>query len=1247
MRKARETLAPFEGTERFQVLGRAGGGAMGLVFRAYDREHDSVVALKLLRRGDPAALLRFKNEFRALADVSHPNLVTLYELLSEGEHWFFTMELIDGVDFLAHVRGEQGEVIHPPLMPSRPGVSTFVMPGQGGTLDTVTMAGISEPTDIDVPAIEPPVHIAPPLTHADGFTRLRGGLLQLAAGLNALHAADRLHRDIKPSNVLVAGGRVVILDFGVVTGLAQAEEDEAKVVGTPAYMAPELAAGERSGRSGDWYSVGVMLYEALAGRRPFIGSARDLMAAKQQRDPRPILEVNPEAPADLAQLCTDLLARDPARRPTGVEVMRRLGARPGEGPAVASRVASEHELVGRDAHLAILRGVHAAVLGGEPRTVFAHGPTGVGKSALVSRFLAELRATDTAVVLAGRCYERESVPYKAFDGLIDELSRHLLDLPRREVWELVPPNAQALARVFPVLRRVEAVLGPPGALPDKLDPHELRRRAFAALRELLAKMARRRPLILWIDDLQWGDLDSAALLEYIMRPPDAPPLLLVASYRREAAAGSPLFTGLTAALPTAVSLPVDPLSLEDSRTLAAGLLGDRGAVGVSLVESIARESRGNPFFVYELIRFINQASGDAPKSLGGSVSLEQVLEDRRDALPVAARQLLDVIAVAGRPVTQAVALRAADMGGGDEQATVVLRNANLVRTRGVRDQDAIECFHDRIREVVVAKLPADVLRACHARLAAALEESGEADAETLSIHFEGASDRERAHGYAVAAADAAAAALAFDRATELYRRAFRLRTPSGDSAASLYGRLGDALANAGRQPEAAAAYLDAAHSAGDADALEYRRRAAESYLRSGHVDDGVRTLQTVLSGVGLHYPSPRRALLLLALRRAWIRLRGTRFRERDPGRVTALEMRRVDACWTASLAFGMCDSIRGADFQARHLLLALKAGQRFQITRALTTECAYASLAGKRGEKRAKRLLARADELHQQLGHPYTHAWTHAAHGLNHFMMGRYRQAFERSREAEGIFAIEAGHSFERVSVQLYQLWALYYLGEIGDVARRVPVLLRDARDRGDLYAAASLSTGLPNAAWLARDDVDGARLVMAEAMKQWSRQNYYLQHYWSFISQQNTELYAGEGLTSWRIATEGWRALARSLLLHISAVKVEAIDAHARCALAAAVTGRDALGLARIAERGARRLARLGLQQAPGLAALLRAGAAAVRGQPDECAAHLEDAATKLDAADMAMHAAAARRRLGILVAGDRGAELVRSADD
>ena len=260
------------------MRGRIGSGGMGAVYEAFDHERAQLVAVKTLLRFSPAALYRFKQEFRTLADVVHPNLVHLYELVAtDADHVFFSMELVRGVDFLVHNlalldrrRPSAVERARPPPPGARLGLD-----------GRRSHRARSTPVRLSAPAADPP------RSPAD-LRRLRPALAQLVAGVGALHAAGKLHRDIKPSNVLVTPeGRVVILDFGVAADLSRVLHEgagEREVVGTARYMAPEQATEEAPTPASDWYSVGAMLYEVLVGRPPFSGSSIEVLTRKSLVD---------------------------------------------------------------------------------------------------------------------------------------------------------------------------------------------------------------------------------------------------------------------------------------------------------------------------------------------------------------------------------------------------------------------------------------------------------------------------------------------------------------------------------------------------------------------------------------------------------------------------------------------------------------------------------------------------------------------------------------------------------------------------------------------------------------------------------------------------------------------------------------------------------------------------------------------------------------------------------------------------
>lgn len=1216
---------------------------MGVVYEALDRESNTRVALKTLRIFNGEALLRFKNEFRLLQDLQHPNLVSLGQLMEEAGHWFFTMELIEGSDFLVYV-----------------GRATDEAPTDATTVAARNTAASRSETMLDVTPV--PAESLPSLPSPLSFDevdegRLRNALGQLVCGLRALHEAGKVHRDVKPSNCLVTPeGRVVLLDFGLISDLAVAQRwnsPQEMLVGTVAYMAPEQAATQPVGPAADFYSVGVVLYEALTSTLPFTGHPSLVLHRKQSELPVPPRDLVPEVPADLDEMCMALLALDPAARPQADELLARLGHRDSVPPKRRHTVepkahqpltASAGAFIGRSHELETLWQAYR-----DARTqavsVLVTGESGVGKSTMVSHFTARLlEEHPDAVVLSGRCHEREAVPYKAFDGVIDTLSQYLFYLPAGEVTALLPRRAALLLQAFPVLDRIEALAAAPRMRVDIPDPQELRSRVFETVRELLGKVAAQHPLVVIIDDIQWSDADSLALLREILRPPDAPTMLLIATQRTPTPALDHESSRSPLPLPLPVhqlrQLPLPRLSADESRKLAEQLKPPDMEWNDEVANRLAAACEGHPLFLDELVRHMEEGGGSGTDRF----QLETALWARVEALDAPGRALVEVVCTAGRPLEQSVAVAAARVRSDDINAIIrTAQVARLLRISGPRLSDAIEPYHDRLRAAVVAHIPAETRRAHHESIARTIE-AVSGDPEPLSFHWREAGKAAKAAHYAALAALEASKALAFERAIHFYRQALGLGELPEKTRRGLLIGLGETLINAGRGSEAAEAYMQAAALSTPDKAQELQRRAAEQLLRSGRFRKGFETLSGLLDQVGLHLPHTRSSAISdLMFQRIPLKLHGIRFQERNEAEIPHADLMKIDLCWSVAAGLSIADPLVGIIFITRSLRLSLAAGEPYRLSRALSLESMSLAARSRKSGDRAAALRTLALDLANRSKNPHAVALAIMAEGMAHYWRGAWKSAIEILDRADTMFReqcsnITAGSPTSR----LLALWSLFYLGKLTELFRRLPQLLRQAEERGDLQATVNLGAGISHLMALAEDEPERAHTQVAECMQRWEGEHFYFQHWGELVAHIETDLYCGKWQDALTRLDATWPKVESSWLLRIQKMRIDGSYLQGRCHLAAAAArpAHAAPHLRRV-EREARNIEREKMYWSAPLAMLLRAGVSAVRNDRSGAIRQLTTAAAAFDSADMALHATVTRYRLGGMSAGDEGRAL------
>jgi serine/threonine protein kinase len=1268
-------------SQRFELRRQLGAGGFGVVYEAYDRRHGAVVALKVLNRGDPDSLLRFKQEFRLLADPIHPNLVTLYELLSENGQWFFTMELIDGKPLSNYCRRDQssgvgvGELATPheetltfaarsqestltlaapPVLAPQPAV---VKPDSGleSTFKSPTPLGRYSP-ELVVPPSPEPVGASAPLD----FERLRAAFLGLAQAIRALHAHGIVHRDLKPANVLVtAEGRVVVLDFGLARELAPVTPGAPlePIAGSPPYMAPEQWALQAITPATDWYGVGVMLYETLTHRRPFSGTLRDVMEA-QQRGAPPLLASLAHVPDDLRTLCRELLAPRPEDRPSGEEVVRRLARGMDWQEVLASRVTLEgRALVGREEPLDLLQRAFQQCASGQSVIAYVHGPSGLGKSALLRGFTDSLRGSGTALPLLGRCHEREAVPYKALDPLMDELHHVLRRLPPEELRALLPADFGDLARLFPVLRQCLEAGEEPAQVPEEVEPLQIRRRAVAVFKELLRRLARRQPLVLCLDDLQWGDVDSARLLADVLSPPDAPAMLLVASYRSNEARGSAFLAEFRLLMqqsvwqPPQFDIPLAPLTPEQAARLALVHMGSAAPEAWRRAEAIAREAQGSPLFVEALAQQVLSGE-DTSEPATAEVSLERVLHSRIRQLPEPSRHLLELLAVADRPVGEELVLRTAQLGEAALSSTTLLRARHLVSRLGLDEKSVLEVAHDKIRESLLAHLEPGALVGHHRRWAEVLEALPEREPEHLAVHLHGAGESRRAAVYAFQAAERARGALAFARAAELFGRALEWGQGVADGSLpdghTLRRHRAQALAHAGRGGEAAPLFLQLSSEAPAHERLDLRRRAVEAYLVSGFVDEGLALLEPLLKELGLPHPRTDAGALMRAV---WLfvrlQMRGVAFQERPESELAAHQLARLDMSWAVGKALTNVEPQRGSVFQLGFLLEALNAGEPVRVSRALILFGSMWLFQGTpQALVRGNRLLEQGVALARRQGLPELLGMAEAFEGIRAMVEGDWSRALERSDT--GLKRLrEQGTdvAWESYIARTTALMVLETTWQFKEMGVRAAEWYRESSELGDL-AAQMVASLLLGASRVAAGDVEGARMRMREISESWSRMGV-VQHIDAMRFETLGLLYEGRAADAWAHLGKGWPRLQKSQLLRMQIIRMNMYSLRARAAIAlAAEDAGQRQELLRSAEKDIARIEGESRRDAAPMARLLRAGVARVRGDREGALAHLSAAAQGHTAVGMEAWAACSRYHRGLLLGGEEGRGLVAEAE-
>ncbi len=943
-------------------------------------------------------------------------------------------------------------------------------------------------------------HVYLVMPHVPGVTlqtRLRQGSLSYAdaltvgrALLGALrdaHAQRILHRDVKPANVIVDEAtpmqRAMLIDFG----LARSTNLDASIrdawVGTAQYLSPEGAGllDQDVTEPSDLYSVGIVLFECLAGRPPFRGKTVGEVLRQHITAQAPELRsLGIAVPRAFDEVLQRLLRKDPRDRYQSaeaaladLEILAAALARGDSEPALVvglhdrRRTLTEPAFVGREQELARLMDQMERAKAGEGDLVLLEADSGGGKTRLLAEFA--LRSAQHGFwVLRGNGLDQAAQrPFQLLTAVADGLlaaarqDPALADVFRRRLRD----HHEAVCAALPELTEL---LGSAAAATFGPETFGATRSVQALTALLDALGAADRPVLLLLDDCQWADqLTLKVLSQWQRRQDDSRRsgcyLLMVAAFRsEEVLAGHALRT-----LKPAAHLRLPAFRTSDVRQLVESMAGPLPSEAVRVVEQLAE---GSPFMATATLRGLvesgalvpasSQAAGWAivPAAMAGAQSSRHAaafLARRIELLPPATIQLLSVGAVLGKEFDLFTAATLAQQS--PAQAFAALDEARHRHIVWARQDNQCAFVHDKLRETLLNQMQESEIRDLHLRAALALETQAPHRVYDLAYHFDAAGERQRALPFALAAAEQARTQHSLEIAEEQYRIAERSAPSDQTVRYRIAEGLGDVLMLRGRYAEAAQMTETARElAAGDIAKAQIEGKLGELAFKQGDMKTAIEALERALKLLGRVVPSWTGAYLFQLGREAVVQVLHTLLPGFFVGRLPLPEVenelltirlhnRLMYAYW-----FG-----RGKFPTLWTHLRAMNLAERFpptaELAQAYSTHAPIMSLLPyyDRGVAYAHKSFA----IYKSLGDVWGQGQSLHFNGIVLYAASRFEECIEKCREA--VRMLERTGDYWEVNVARYHIGAsLYRLGDLAGAVAEAKRIHQSALELGDIQAS-------------------------------------------------------------------------------------------------------------------------------------------------------------------------------------------------